>query len=599
MNILSVYWGFPSCAALYQNGRLTRAVSEERFSRHKNDERFPLESIRHCLDGVPGGLGGLDHLAIAGASHSYWYALKRKSSWSITDYVTEQREFWYPKLIEGKDVQPSTYLSDRFDYAQYPAEFWEESRTNQELIDNFDTHYVPEIITEAVGIDPEKVSVIDHHRCHAYYGYYTSDFRTEKDGPVLSLTIDGWGDGCNATIYRFNEDGTAKRLHTTQNAFIGRIYRYATLILGMKPNEHEYKVMGLAPYCKEPIWRSAYEVFASTLCVDGIDFKWKEKPTDSYYWFKERLEGCRFDGIAAGLQHWTEELITGWVRNVVKEFGIDTVCLSGGVAMNVKANGMVGSLEEVNRLHIPGSAGDDSLALGAAYAMAEDIGRESGAWDSRTIHPQPHLYLGPEPAKTDEEALVNRLDTNQYEVTSQYTPKQVAEALKDGLTIARCAGMMEFGQRALGNRSILADPVHLDVVPKINQAIKNRDFWMPFAPIIMDTAAPKYLVNDKGHASPFMTLAFPTTDEGWASLPAGCHQSDHSARAQILERSVNPELYAILEAFEQETGRGALLNTSFNLHGYPIVNTVEDAMYVFENSGLDILLLNNHLIRKR
>ncbi|WP_419786690.1 carbamoyltransferase C-terminal domain-containing protein [Pseudodesulfovibrio sp.] len=599
MNILSVFWGFPSCAALLQDGRLTRAVSEERFSRTKNDERLPLESIRYCLEGVKNGAAGLDYVAIAGASQDYWYTLKRKSSWSIEDYITEQREYWHPKLIEGKDVHPSAYLSERFDYAQYPEAFWEASKAEPSMVENFASVHMPRIIAEAVGVQEEKIRIMDHHRSHACYGYYTGPLRAEKDGPVLSLTIDGWGDGCNATIYRFDGNSKGERLFASQDAFIGRIYRYITLVLGMKPNEHEYKVMGLAPYCKAPIARKAYEVFASTLYVDGLDFKWKIKPTDSYYWFKERLEGCRFDGIAAGLQRWTEELVTTWVDNAVKTFGIDQVCLSGGVAMNVKANGLVGALDSVKRLHVPGSAGDDSLALGAAYALTEDLGEESGTWDTRKVHPQPHLYLGPVRPRDEEDALVKGLASEHYEIIENYSPDHVADLLEAGRAIARCAGNMEFGQRALGNRSILADPIHLDIVPKINQAIKNRDFWMPFAPIVMDTFADRYLVNEKKLDAPFMTLAFPTTSEGWAALPAGCHQADHTARAQILTRDVNPELYAILESFARKTGRGALLNTSFNLHGYPIVNSVKDAMHVFENSGLDALVLEKFIIYKR
>ena len=170
--------------------------------------------------------------------------------------------------------------------------------------------------------------------------------------------------------------------------------------------------------------------------------------------------------------------------------------------------------------------------------------------------------------------------------------------LYDGNIIARSVGKMEFGQRSLGNRSILADPSKLDVKEKINSAIKNRDFWMPFAPVILDSYSEKYLINPKNIKSPYMTLAFNTTQLGYDAMKAACHPSDRTCRAQILYKTSNVELYNLLDEFESISGRGALMNTSFNLHGYPIVNSPKDAVYVFENSDLDCLALNNYLIKK-
>jgi carbamoyltransferase len=157
---------------------------------------------------------------------------------------------------------------------------------------------------------------------------------------------------------------------------------------------------------------------------------------------------------------------------------------------------------------------------------------------------------------------------------------------------------MEFGQRALGNRSIIADPSNILIKEKINSAIKNRDFWMPFAPIVLDTYAEQYLVNPKKIDSPHMTIGFQTTDLGYKKMIAACHPADKSARPQILEKKHNPKLYEIIEEFSYIKNCGAILNTSFNLHGYPIVNTAKDAFYVFENSDLDALQLNNFLIKK-
>jgi carbamoyltransferase len=175
---------------------------------------------------------------------------------------------------------------------------------------------------------------------------------------------------------------------------------------------------------------------------------------------------------------------------------------------------------------------------------------------------------------------------------------QIVDSLVAGIVIGRCVGRMEFGQRALGNRSILADPVNPEIVPRINAMIKSRDFWMPFAPMILDTFANEYLLNPNEVDSPYMTIAFQTTDKGFEALRAACHPADRTARAQILRREQNPFLYSILEEFWRRTGRGGLLNTSFNLHGYPIVKDVSDAYDVFGRTQLDALLTCDALVLK-
>jgi carbamoyltransferase len=373
-----------------------------------------------------------------------------------------------------------------------------------------------------------------------------------------------------------------------------------TLLLGMKPNEHEFKVMGLAPYGKAKHAQKALDVFKSTLYVEGIEFKWRVKPTDSYFWFKEQLEGVRFDNIAFALQTWVEELLMEWVQNAVNKFGIHKVVIAGGVAMNIKAMGKIANLPGVTDLFIGGSASDESMAISAGICLAEDLTRKAGyQWDSSNVASLPHLYLGPSSTAKQEATLILGLDQSIYQVSRSPTPKQIAELLRDGKILARCAGRMEFGQRSLGNRSILADPSDLRVKDKINAAIKSRDFWMPFAPVMMDKYVHRYILNPKKLESPHMTIGFETTAEGFDAMIAACHPADRTARAQILHHDANPELYAILEAFETITGRGALLNTSFNLHGHPIVNTVSEALFVFENSGLDGLILNDYLISKK
>ena len=453
------------------------------------------------------------------------------------------------------------------------------------------------MVAEYFKIDRSKVIRLDHHTCHAFYSYYISPFKNKK---VLSLTVDGYGDGLNSTIGIFDKNGNYRRVYKTNICAIARIYRYITLLLGMKPNEHEYKMMGLAPYGKKKYAETALNVFRDTLQVKGTKFVWKIKPTDSYFWFKERLEGERFDNIAYAVQKWVEELLMKWVKNCILKYKISNVTISGGVALNIKAMGKIAELKEVKKLFVGGSASDESMALSAGIYLMYVLNKKQGNDLGFKKFPQiQNLYLGPENTLKQEIDLLKKLNKKKFRIYKKFDDSKVATFLSKGKILARCVGRMEFGQRALGNRSILADPSHLNIKEKINLAIKNRDFWMPFAPVILKRFSKKYLVNPKNIESPHMTIGFNTTPLGYKKMIAACHPADKTARAQILEKKDNQKLYSLIEEFYKITGTGALLNTSFNLHGYPIVNNIRDALYVFKNSELDGLLLNNFFITKR
>jgi carbamoyltransferase len=594
MTIISVFWGLCSGASLYKDGKILAAVSEERFTRKKNDSCFPEQSIEWLLTNYNVSKEDIDKIAMVSNDVGMDYILLAKYDWSVDDYLDENNNHWRKLLIENDSTSRDLYLDSmphKIKLDQYPQEYWTQ-KVEEKKLEDFVTDK-NQLVADYFNADVENVVNIEHHSSHAAYSYYASSFRGEK---VLAFTADGWGDGKNATVGIFDEKGNYEMLHTNTQCNIARVYRYMTLLLGMKPSEHEFKVMGLAPYGKEKYAKKALVVFKSTLYVDGLEFKWKNKPTDSYYWFKERLEGVRFDNIAWALQKWTEDLIQEWVKNAINKFGVHKVVFAGGVAMNVKAMGQLAKLEEVHDLFIGGSAGDESHIISTPYCVDKLF---SSDWDSKNITSLENLYLGTEYTKEEEESALKSLDNSKYEIIENYTNKQVGKLIFDGNIIARSVGKMEFGQRALGNRSIIADPSKLEAKEKINAAIKNRDFWMPFAPVLLDRYADKYILNSKNIKAPYMTIAFDTTDEGYEAMKAACHPSDKTCRAQILTKEANSGLYELLEEFESLSGRGSLMNTSFNLHGYPIVNSPKDAVYVFENSDLDALVLNNHLVIKK
>ncbi len=587
MKFLGVNWDHPSGASLLKDGEIAAAVSEERFSRRKNDMSFPAKALKFCADADKAG-GKTDGVGIASLDVSYTGMMYRYATMSIEDHVREQRQVWYPRLYENKQVDDALVFKDRWDKEQYPKEYWAEYDPAKKATYAKDA---ANIIADYCGVARDKAVRVEHHWCHAYYAYFCSPYR---QGKTLVVTIDGFGDGLNATV-SIAEGNELKRIYSTDKCVLGRIYRHMTLILGMKPLEHEFKIMGLAPYAKAKYVMPAFDVFNDVIKLNGIEFEWKNKPKDSYFHFKDKLEGLRFDNIAGGLQLWLETVLCQWVENLVKETGISRLVVGGGVAMNIKAMGKVAMLPCVTELFVAGSGSDDSNCIGAAIGAAAHFNGGKVPGDVRINN----LYLGPE-VREDLPGVLAKAGANpELAVESDPSDERVCRLLMKGCVLGRCFGAMEFGQRALGNRSILADPTIPELVPKINSMIKNRDFWMPFAPMVLDSYSQRYLVNPKNVASPHMTVGFETTAEGYEAMRAACQPADRSARPQILRRTDNPQMYSLLSKFEQLTGRGAILNTSFNLHGYPIVTNAAEAYDVFLNSELEALLLPGALIVKK
>jgi carbamoyltransferase len=375
---------------------------------------------------------------------------------------------------------------------------------------------------------------------------------------------------------------------------VARIYKWTTLILGMKPNEHEYKVMGLSAYPRSGKYVSAAEkIFFEALDFRGGKFVADRPLIDSYFDLKNRLEGHRFDNIAAAVQNWATAVTTAWVRHWLRETGRRGVCFSGGLSMNIKTNGELLRMPEVAWMSVPASGGDESLCAGACFTLAA----ESGA-----VHPITHVYLGEPPDEGDWRTRLAEAghSVDQFAVREGIDSKAAARLLAADLIVARCVGEAEFGARALGNRSILAHPSNLANVKLINDAIKNRDFWMPFTPSIQSEHAARYLDNPKGVVSPFMTIGFASNPEHRHEITGALHFADYSARPQFVDRRANPSYWQLIEEFRTLTGVPALLNTSLNLHGEPMNYSLADAARTVALSDLDFLLMpENRLLYKR
>ena len=587
MKIIGLQWDHHSSATLLDGHEIVACASEERYSREKNDSRFPKNAADYCIR-VAGGFGAIEGVAIANFERSYEHFLINPfNSFEIRDFIKEQHLYWKPRFYEDRQDQRLRHIFPEYiDREQYPIEYWSVSNYDEEREKSFASD-VDTIVANYFCLPIEKVKKFDHHTCHARYALHSSDFHED---PTLVLTIDGQGDGSNATIF-LNEGGNLKCHYRTADCLVGRYYRHITLLLGMRPLEHEYKLMGLAPYSWSKEAERVLNILNGTLTVDGIHFvPGLDKPLDSYFSFQHLFEGIRIDYIAAGLQRWVEQILEQWVRNVVKHFDIATVVIGGGVAMNVKAMGHIGQQPWIRRFFVPGSASDESSSMGAALCWAHQQGVDL----SKAV---PTLYLGP--TANGYSSILKMVEKDGHVTLTNPSMSQIAQVLMEGAILGRCVGRMEFGQRALGNRSILADPINYDLVSRINSMIKNRDFWMPFAPIILDIFADKYIINPNLIDSPYMTIAYQTTEDGYRALQAACHPGDRTARAQILSEDQNPLMYKLLEEFQLLTGRGGLLNTSFNLHGHPIVKDSIEAYEVFNTTELEGLILQDVLILKK
>ncbi|HJW34561.1 MAG TPA: carbamoyltransferase C-terminal domain-containing protein [Holophagaceae bacterium] len=566
MLICGINASHTASAALIRDGRLISALQEERPTRFKNKGGFPEKAIQRLLEME--GLEWKDVDAyVFGGHETYTESGLQEGDRSLR--IRSYKNALKP-MGRVKQFLRHTPLRGRVQRQRREAQ-------TQVLMGH--------------GVSRDRIFSIDHHRCHATTAY----FGPGADEQALVITIDGAGDYLCATVSIPEEGGRLKRLATVDEAHsIGNLWSVITALLAMVPLEHEYKLMGMAPYAGGDKADKARKVFQDAFRY--TEGGWELAPgvpnmLFSYEFWRERLEFTRFDHVCAGLQDFTEAFLAEWVRGWLKRTGRSKIRLSGGVCMNVKLNKAIGELAEVSDLFVFPSCGDETNAIGAAWAHMVDLGQ------AHLIEPLKTLYLGPEPTREDYDAAADQARSLGWKVE---LPGDLEEAVVDllarGEVVARVAGREEFGARSLGNRAILGDPISGEVVRVVNKAIKSRDFWMPFAPSVLAEAADRYLHNPKGLTAPYMILSFDSRNTG--EVKAACHPEDGTIRPQVVSPEANPSYHRLLSCFQQRTGRGALLNTSLNIHGEPIVSTAADAIDVMKRSGLHHLSLGPYLISK-
>ncbi len=581
MYILGINPDHTASAALLKDGEVIVCVSEERFNRIKNFFGIPRKSIEFCLEFAGISAKDLDLVVVSSqvpppladwgfenkASVNSYQLLKK-----VYSFLIDQVEWRYP-VFRG---------IDEFIYGIVSKVM--KGSINRERIRK---------LKETVNVKEDKFIFLDHHQNHAFTGLYGAPYLTEGIKELLVFTADAEGDGLSATVNVYKNDQLIRIGKTSQNNSVGNFYSAITKFLGMKPGEHEYKVMGLAPYAPKEDAQRIFELIKNWIIVDKKNLRFKTI-VNAHQFLKLchlNLPEKRFDHIAAAAQKLLEDRVLELIQLAVKKTGIKTVILSGGVFMNVKLNKLIAEQPEINKFFVFPSCGDESNAFGACYFGYVTLNPKA------IPNPIKDLYLGPSFPAAKISQLVKKIRGVKVSAPKN-VEFEIAQLLSKGEIVARFDGRSEWGARALGNRSILADSSNPKVVEEINKMIKNRDFWMPFAPIILDEDKDKYLKYLAKSVGHYMMLAYDTKEKNRDDLVAAIHPYDKTARAQILIKEFNPVLWEIVNNLKKITGRGVLLNTSFNIHGEPIVGSPEDAIDVLKRSGLKYLALGPYILSK-
>lgn len=574
MNILGLSGalGHDASAAVVVNGTLIACAEEERFIRDKHAKnKMAREATLFCLKEAGLAPKDIDIVAIPhapfGASYEgRWHYAKR---------------YWY-----APDRALDVLFNGNRRHRRYRAQI--------------------ETFLKELGFDLSKTKIepVEHHLAHASSAYHLSGFK-EK---TAIIGFDGKGEYAT-TFFGIGEKGVITKIKEFYDPdSLGGLYGAITQFLGFEMLDGEFKVMGMAPY-GDPTRYDFSKLLTmnedgfrvNTQFVNTVGLRRYKQDGEGYYFSKKLIEwlGPKRQGdeidepyihYAASIQKLLEDtslaLIDRYLGDVIRETG--KVCFAGGVALNVKLNQRILALPHVKELFVQPAAGDAGTAVGAATYIAHHCGEQ--------ITPLKHVYLGPQYTLDECLAACEPFNDKIHITRCEDIVAATADILADGNPVSWFQGRMEFGPRALGNRSILGDPSHPSIAELINLQIKFRERWRPFCPSIAPEIATEMLQTE--HPSPYMTFAFKVSDDWKKRVPEVVHE-DGTARAQIVDPVANPRYYALLKAIEARRGHPVLLNTSLNRRGEPMVCSPTDALNMFLGCDLQYLVLGDLLVTKR
>jgi len=575
-----------SAAALVEDGRIVAAAQEERFTRKKHDDRFPANAARYCLAQAGVTLADVDYVV-------FYDKPLLKFERLLETYLA-----YAPSGLKSFLTAMPVWLKEKLYFRKMLK---------------------AELASLGGGRQPPLL-FSEHHQAHAAAAFYPSPF-----AEAAVLCLDGVGEWATTSVWT----GSGNRLTPLWEIHfphsLGLLYSAFTYYCGFKVNSGEYKLMGLAPY-GEPRYAQRILDHLVDVKADGtfrLDMSYFDYATGL------TMTNARFDALfdgpprkpesdlaqrdmdlARSIQDVTEEIVLRLGRTVARETGMKHLCMGGGVALNCVANGRLWREGLFDGIWIQPAAGDAGSALGAALC----------AWHEYLDKPRLPVagdamqgsFLGPAFSAAEVRARLDGAGAIYEEVADEKLLRETAEAIAAGEVVGWFQGRMEFGPRALGNRSIIGDPRNPEMQRTMNLKIKFRESFRPFAPSVLRDRVADYFDLDAD--SPYMLLVAPVKEElqiaaapglfgidklmqPRSSLPAITHV-DHSARVQTVTRDTNPRYYALIDAFRSLTGCAVLINTSFNVRGEPIVATPEDAYRCFMRTGIDRLVIGNCVMRK-
>ncbi len=567
MRVLGIYDWHNCGAALVEDGRLIAALEEERLSRNKIEFGFPHRSIQSVFDIAGVSWENLDAVAVAGIRDPIWFARWRPHTFKFERKMGRKWSLQYT-LWRG------IYALRHF--GPLPSA---ERAINRAII--------VQKIRKQANIPTERIFLVDHHLCHAASAYRTSGF---KD--ALVFAIDGSGDGYSTTVFEARNGDLQFLAGASERASLGKLYSNVTLGLGFKKISDEGKVMGLAAHGDPDVF---YPIIDRTLQVRDLDtldmIATEDLLGNSFAKRIAREYSHKYsrEDISAAVQRKLEEVVTSIVRHFVKKTGIRNVAFAGGVVSNVKMNQAVREMPEVENTFVYPNMTDGGLSSGAALEVCYQEMLKRG--EKLMPYRLEEVFLGP--AFTDEDA---RRAIDRRGLAAEYVEDidaRVADLVISGKIVARVTGRMEFGPRALGNRSTLALPSLPDIEDHLNERF-HRDEFMPFAPSLLEEYVDDYLVN--GRKSPFMAETFSVRPAVAKRFPAVVHV-DGTLRPQTVGQDVTPDYWRIIHRVGEATGNYIVLNTSYNMHGEPIVCSPDDAINTFLQGCVDYLALGHYLLR--
>ena len=562
-------------AALFHNGELMAASEEERFIRTKHWAGFPHEAISFCLKKAGISITDINHIALARDPRAKW---DKKVKYLANN----------PKAI-------SFALRGRLNNAS----------TSQTVADELSEKYLV-----SKDFFQRRLYFIEHHRSHLSSSFFASPF---EEAAILS--IDGSGD-FSTTMMGIGRNNQIEVLQSVDFPHsLGIFYTSFTQLLGFNNYGDEYKVMGLAAYGQPTFANDLAEIIQ--LLPDGtfrLDLTWFRSGSEGYVYYSkgkqpiipelftqkltQKFGAARqkdepitqfHKDLAASVQHMAEQCIFHMLRHLHQKTGLTNICLAGGVAQNSVANGKITLHTPFKRVYVPPAGHDAGLAMGAALWLQHQMGLQ------RRSKPFMTAFTGPE--YTNEEVL-QTLEGKAvyYKVLDNYDHlcAQVAAVIEAGGVVGWFRGRSEFGPRALGNRSILADPRRKDARELLNRKIKRRESFRPFAPAILEEYVSQYFAISE--PTPFMEKVFPIRREKYVEIPAVTHV-DGTGRLQTVSRQWHPDFYQLIETFYRRTGTPILLNTSFN-ENEPIVNTPQQALDCFLRTQMDLLVIQDVVISR-